>query len=219
MNFKTQIESLIGTPAIEGSTAFTAYHNRLNDFLKQSARGVLDSMPDEVLIEDALIATVNDTNGYAVNNKRVLAVLRDNFGVVPVSVNKKAFLQAGPGSIHEPTRRSPVYYIEGHTSIGGRLYVKPDPTSTKIAKINYITYPSPTYDDTSINNFPDLAEYAVVLGASIRELLHKINNLIHDDEDIEIAQVAQQELQNLQVMYNQEIQRLSGMPEQISVEE
>ena len=58
-----------------------------------------------------------------------------------------------------------------------------------------------------------------MLGASIRELLHKINNLIHDDEDIEIAQVAQQELQNLQVMYNQEIQRLSGMPEQISVEE
>ena len=89
-------------------------------------------------------------------------------------------------------------------------FIKPDPTSEEQGQIDYNLYPSPNHFDTSITNFPDVAEYAVVLGASIKVLQHHINTLVHEDEDVELAQITQQELLNIQGMYKDEIARLNG---------
>ena len=185
----------------------------INNFLKQSARAVLDVLPDEVLIRDSIQATVSNANGLDVTDKKIVKVLRGNYGAIEVPLELKAQVQTASGSLMQPSSRSPVYYIEGQTSTGGKLFVKPDPTaldsSTK-AYVHYNVFPTPLWSDTSIPNFPDLAEYAVLIGSAMRLLQHKINKMIHEEEDIELASVAQQEIAIIQALYQDEISRLNG---------
>ena len=54
MTFKTQIENLTGTKAYSSTTETTYYNNMISNFLKQSARAVLDVLPDEVLVKDSI---------------------------------------------------------------------------------------------------------------------------------------------------------------------
>jgi len=211
-NFQTQIEAVVGKPRLVGSGQLTEYQNELNDFLKQSAMAVIDVLPAGALMQDSIYSIVNDANGASVTDKKVLAVLRNGYGCVETPLQLKAYMESSSGSIYEPTKRTPVYYMEGQTSGGGKLFIKPNPTSSEVARVYHIAYPSPLYSDSLITNFPDTAEYAVVLGASIRVLQSRINDLVHKDEDPELAQIATQELGTLLQMYNDKITRLGGQP-------
>ena len=82
------------------------------------------------------------------------------------------------------TATDPVYWIDGDTAGEATLYVKPTPTAAQPAIVHHVGYPifvssgSGTYDITSataIPNFPDEAEYLVVLYASIKALQNKMN--------------------------------------------
>jgi len=95
---------------------------------------------------------------------------------------------------------------------GGKIFIKPPPTSSENGKINYIGYPTPLFNHSVIGGFPDTAEYAVVLGSAIRLLQYRINKYLHEDEDVELAQSAQKELGIIVSMYSQELQRLTGQP-------
>lgn len=211
-NFQTQIEDIVGQPALVSASQLSAYQSKINDFLRQSAMAVIDVLPDGALMEDSIYTTINNATGLSTTDKKILLVLRNGFGCVEAPLQLKAYMEASSGSIYEPTKRTPVYYIEGKTSAGGDLFVKPNPTGSETARVYHISYPSPKYSDTSITNFPDTAEYAVVLGASIRLLQSKINDFIHEDEDAELAQLANVELANLLQMYNDKITRLGGQP-------
>jgi hypothetical protein len=210
--FQTQIEAVVGTPNTSGQSELTQYLTNLSDFLKQSAMAVIDVLPDGALMQDSIYTTINNASGLGTADKKILLVSRNGFGCVEVPLQLKAYMEASSGSIYEPTKRTPVYYIEGKVSAGGDLFVKPNPTGSETARVYHIGYPSPLYSDSSIANFPDTAEYAVVLGASIRVLQSKVNDLIHEDEDGEMAQVATQELGTLLQMYNDKITRLGGQP-------
>lgn len=212
MTLLEKIENIAGPYESSGATNINAYRLMINSFLKQSARAVLLALPDEVLIKDSIKININDGTGIDVTDKKVLKVLRDGYGAVEMPLEMKRHMQSGSRSIYEPTLRSPIYYIEGQTATGGKLFIKPDPTTSQIGSVDYNSYPSPVWSNTGIGNFPDTAEYAVVLGAGLKLLQHKMNIMIHDDEDIELAHVAQQELLNIQTMYNEEIVRLGGTP-------
>ena len=205
--FRTQIEALVGTHNASGASTENAYIANLNDFLKQSAMAVIDVLPDEALLDDSIYVERNSTASIIVSDKRILKILRANYGCVQAPLERKAFYEANSGSLYEPTKRTPLYYIEGANSV-----IKPNPTANDVARIYYIAYPSPSASDSSIANFPDSAEYAVVLGASIRTLQSKINDFIHEDEDSELAQIATQELGTLLQLYNDKITRLGGQP-------
>jgi len=212
-NLKTQIENLVGTKAVTSNAEVSSYNAMLNNFLKQSSRAVLDLLPDDVLIRDSIKTTIENNGGLDITDKKIVKVLRGNYGSVEVPLEFKAQVQTSSGSLMEPSVRTPVYYIEGQDSGGGKLFIKPDPSNANAESKGYVyhnSFPSPSWADTSISNFPDLAEYAVVIGASMRVLQHKINKMIHDEEDIELSSVAQQELAIIQSMYQDEIARLNG---------
>lgn len=212
MTLLEKIENIAGPTDETGTANINAYKLMINSFLKQSARAVLLALPDEVLVRDSIKITITGEGGIDVTDKKVLKVLRDGYGAVEMPLEMKKHMQEGSGSIYEPTRRSPIYYIEGQVQTGGKLFIKPNPNGNAPGTIDYNAYPSPQWFDTAIGNFPDTAEYAVVLGAGLKLLQHKMNTMIHNDEDIELAHVAQQELLNIQTMYNEEIVRLGGTP-------
>ena len=65
-----------------------------------------------------------------------------------------------------------MYWIDGNTSDAATLYVKPTPEATQTAIVHHISYPTVNVSDVSvIANFPDEAEYLVVLYTAIRQLL------------------------------------------------
>jgi len=210
--FQTQIEAVVGKPRLVGSGQLTEYQNELNDFLKQSAMAVIDVLPNEALAQDSIYLERTNAGSIVASDKKILKVLRANYGCVLAPLERKAFYESGSGSLYEPTKRTPLYYIEGSNATGSVAVIKPTPTASEVGRVYYIGYPSPLYSDSSITNFPDTAEYAVVLGASIRVLQSRINDLVHKDEDPELAQIATQELGTLLQMYNDKITRLGGQP-------
>ena len=79
------------------------------------------------------------------------------------------------------TVTDPVYWIDGNNSDAATLYVKPTLTSAQKAYVHHISYPSVSVADVdTIANFPDEAEYLVVLYTSIRQLLQYQNTMTSD---------------------------------------
>ena len=87
-------------------------------------------------------------------------------------------------SIYYATVTDPVYWITSNASDAGTLFVKPDPSSAQEAHVYHIGYPSPAnfHNDTTIANFPDEAEYLVVLRAAVSAVQH----LLAIEEDVEL---------------------------------
>ena len=208
MTFQLQIENIVGRPALDGTSEINAYKLQLNTYLKQSARTIVDILPDDVLVKDCIVTNITGSGGVDVTDKKIVKVLRNDFGCVEMPLEFKSYAQANSSSIYEPTKRAPVYYIEGQTTVGGALFIKPDPVSTEKGQLYATTYPEPKFSDIAIGNFPDTAEYAVILGASVKLLQYRVNKYLHEDEDIELAQSGTQELNTILGMYNQELQRL-----------
>jgi len=218
-NFRTQIENLAGKSTFSTTAEETEYTDMLNNFLLQSARNVLDVLSDEQIKQNTIVNEVTDDAGFDCTNIKISKVLRNEIGCIEVPLEMKAKVSANSNSIYAPTPSSPVYYIEGQTATGAKLFVKPLPSGSEKAKIYYILIPSSILNTaTNIVNFPDQAEYAVVLGSAVRLVQHKMNTLLHEDEDVELAQVVQGELQILNQMYMVELSQLTDMPIQQSQE-
>jgi len=75
------------------------------------------------------------------------------------------------------TVTDPVYWIDGNNSDAATLYVKPTLTSAQKAYVHHISYPTVNVSDVStIANFPDEAEYLVVLYVAIKQLHQYMNS-------------------------------------------
>jgi len=212
-NFRVQIENLAGASSFNSAQEEADYTTMLDNFLLQSARNVLDVLDDSYINQNNIVATVNSSSGYDVTNMKLSKVLRNGVGCVEVPLEMESKVQANSKSIYEPTINSPVFYIKGQTATGAKLFIYPVPTVSEPGELFFLAIPS-TISNTSssISNFPDQAEYAVVLGSAVRVIQHKMNKLLHDDEDVELAQVIQMELQTLNQMYMVELAQLNGMP-------
>ena len=78
--------------------------------------------------------------------------------------------------MHYATATDPVYFITNNSSGHPTLFVKPTTTDAQPANVYRIAYPSVAYDDSVIANFPNEAEYLVVLYAAIKGLHRLMNN-------------------------------------------
>jgi hypothetical protein len=78
------------------------------------------------------------------------------------------------------TVNDPVYWVDSSSDVS-TLKVKPTTTSAQTAIVHHITYPTVNVSDVSvIANFPDEAEYLVVLYTAVKQL-HQYMNLKKSD--------------------------------------
>ena len=76
----------------------------------------------------------------------------------------------------------PVYCIESNSDGNSTLFVKPTPTEVQPAKVVHVSYPQVNIASSVIGNFPDEAEYLVVLYASSKALQRLMNNLVANSD-------------------------------------
>ena len=164
MSFQTQIEDLAGINLSADTTS-------LNDYLTATAREVADALPVNLLIRNATVAT-DTSNPFSVANMRILNITRNGRYANEIPYGMSA-ATADSGSIFftDSNGRDPVFYYKGSD-----LYVLPAPDGDDPIHILRFAYPSVTYDASDITNFPDNAEYAVVLGATCKLLIRMISD-------------------------------------------
>lgn len=171
-DFKTQVEDIVGASITDTSA--------IADFLTASAREVVDMLPDKALMLNALVnEDTTDGNGYTASNQKIFSVSRNGKVSVEVPYGLSTQIAVNSGSIHESTARTPFHYYKGKY-----LYIHPAPTGSEKGEVFSFTYPtfaSTTGDgldilDSDIPNFPNNAEFAVVLGASCKYFMRMISD-------------------------------------------
>ena len=124
----------------------------------------LDTLGGEVLYVNRLSA---DSGGSRIPCRKVPSMYGE--------------LSNDSNSLYKASETDPVYWIlsSGDAAI---LNVIPTPTENQTAIVYHVGYPSIAYNDTSIANFPDEAEYLVVLRAAITAAEY----LLAIEEDVEL---------------------------------
>ena len=103
------------------------------------------------------------------------------------------------GSIYYASISDPVYWVSS-SSDATILSVNPTPEATQTAIVYHVAYPDIGGGDSIVANFPDEAEYLVVLYASIKGL-HRLQNDLNSNSDIAAALTAvNTELDELQTI-------------------
>tara|TARA_B100000131_G_C18111517_1_gene609761 strand:+ start:307 stop:2142 length:1836 start_codon:yes stop_codon:yes gene_type:complete len=168
--FQVQVEDLTGS--IGDTTAISSW-------LQDGCKEVINFIP-QTRLEEVASTTVFE-NTIDVEGKKVLGVLRKDAGnssyLTPcrkVAPTKKGIIQDS-SNMEYATTSDPAYWMDGDT-----LQVFPTSASTNDMSLVHISldFSAVTYDDSSITNFPDEAEPAVVLYAArngIQRLMNDVN--------------------------------------------
>ena len=175
-NFKVQVEGLTSLTISSGSPTQT----ELSQFLTDGAKEIINLLPKKLKEKAMSITnlyigntdTVMDLDGKG----EIFYVTRENADSGVYAPCRKINAMYGDltndseNIIYGASATDPIYYIESNSSGNSTLFVKPTPTAAQPAKVYHIAYPSVTYDDTSIANFPSEAEYLVVLYGAMKSL-------------------------------------------------
>jgi hypothetical protein len=182
--FKNQVDALTGFAGTEDDA--------LSDWLTAGAKEIINTLPLR-LKEKCMTATGVGTD-FKVDLDglgEILYVTRKNADAGFYAPCRKITSMYGgmaePDSGHmfnEPSVTDPVYWIDGDTSGAATLYVKPTPTTNQPAILHHIGYPTVAHGDGALGiaNFPDEAEYLIVLYAAVRAT----ERLMLDEEDQEV---------------------------------
>ena len=176
-NFDAQITDLVG-----GTVDQTA----CDQWMADGAKEIINVLPEKL---KAKCSTVTPLNASATTMD--LDGVGDILHVTRLSANSGGFqipcreIPAMYGGLatdedsldYYGTASDPVFWVASNTSDAGTLFVKPDPESTQVAYVHHITYPTVDASGVSvIANFPDEAEYLVVLYAAIKQLHQYMNS-------------------------------------------
>ena len=176
-SFKNQVDALTGFASTEDDA--------LSDWLSSGAKEIINQLP-EALKEKCMTATgvgtdsVVDLDGLG----EILYVTRKNADSGYYAECRKIPSRYGglatdsSNMIHYATDTDPVYWIDGDTSGAATLYVKPTPETNQPAILHHIGYPTIAHGDgaSGVANFPDEAEYLIVLYASCKALQALMND-------------------------------------------
>ena len=175
-NFDAQIQALAGT----------ANNTEMNDWAADGAKEIINILPPDLKAKCTTFTLLNassttldlDTIG------EIMHVTRENADSGYYVPCRKILAMYGDMSndsgsmMYYATATDPVYWIDSNGSDAATLFVKPTPTDAQPAKAYHISYPSITCSDVStIPNFPDEAEYLVVLYVAIKVLHNKMNEM------------------------------------------
>ena len=179
-NFDVQIQDLIGT--FSDQTA-------MDDFMTAGCKEIINALPDSMLYKCLDKATLNDSTSSLSNVDtygKIFTVIReesDSVGAVfrpcrYIPPHKRNVVKSDTADMEYATATDPAYSIYENA-----LEVYPTPTAGQVAEVQYVVFPTVDASAVStISNFPDEAEYLVVLYASIK----CVESLMATEEDIEL---------------------------------
>tara|TARA_R100001086_G_scaffold206186_2_gene121985 strand:+ start:180 stop:806 length:627 start_codon:yes stop_codon:yes gene_type:complete len=204
-DFENRIDALTGFGTGTGTDQAD-----ITDWLVAGARAVIDIMSPTKLQRIASTTTFQDSQD--VEGKKIISVMRkdenNSSKLMPCRqvspalkgrVTDSSYMEAASTS-------DPVYYIENDV-----LNVVPthsDSNSSSLVNID-LSFSGLTYDDTSITNFPDEAENAVVLFAARNALEKRISDA-NVAEDVELVSGLTAQYQVIDAQYKEQIQILQG---------
>ena len=164
--FKTQIEDLIGSVGDDAA---------LTQFLTDGVKEITNILPPELKIECATITSLTSSTPMDLDaTGQIFHVTRENadsgYHIGCRQVNPILAGSADDStSIHFVTATAPIYWIESDTGGDPKLFVKPTPTANQPARVHHVSFPTVDVSAVSaIVNFPDEAEYLVVLYTAIK---------------------------------------------------
>ena len=195
-NFDDQVRGLTSLTISSSGTSPT--EAELTQFLTDGAKEIINILPPKLKekcmkitnlyigntnttfdLDDAgevtYVTRENANSGYFTSCRKIPAIHGD--------------LTNDSGNIiHYATATDPVYYIESNSLGVATLFVKPTPTSLQPAKVYHISYPTVAYNaGGTIANFPNEAEYIVVLYAACKALQSAMGamqaSIVHSDQD------------------------------------
>ena len=204
-DFENRIDALTGFGTGTGTDQAD-----ITDWLVAGARAVIDIMSPTKLQRIASTTTFQDSQD--VEGKKIISVMRkdenNSSKLMPCRqvspalkgrVTDSSYMEAASTS-------DPVYYIENDV-----LNVVPthsDSNSSSLVNID-LSFSGLTYDDTSITNFSDEAENAVVLFAARNALEKRISDA-NVAEDVELVSGLTAQYQVIDAQYKEQIQILQG---------
>ena len=204
-DFENRIDALTGF-----GTGTGADQADITDWLVAGARAVIDVLSPTKL--QRIASTTTFQNSQDVEGKKVISVMRKDENnsnklmpcrqVSPAlkgRVTDSSYMEAASTS-------DPVYYIENDVLNVSPTHSESD--SSSLVNID-LSFSGLTYDDTSITNFPDEAENAVVLFAARNALEKKIKDA-NAAEDLELAAALTYQYQVIDSQYKEQIQILQG---------
>tara|TARA_R100001443_G_scaffold25025_2_gene37703 strand:- start:760 stop:1386 length:627 start_codon:yes stop_codon:yes gene_type:complete len=204
-DFENRIDALTGF-----GTGTGADQADITDWLVAGARAVIDVLSPTKLQRIASTTTFQDSQD--VEGKKIISVMRKDENNSSKLMPCRQVSPALKGRVTDPSymeaasTSDPVYYIESDV-----LNVVPthsDSNSSSLVNID-LSFSGLTYDDTSIANFPDEAENAVVLFAARNALEKKIKDA-NAAEDLELAAALIAQYQVIDSQYKEQIQILQG---------
>ena len=184
-----QIQALTGTNVDE---------TQLNQFCEDGVRELINLFPQNLknmcYTKNTFTSAAAGSEAETIASKHIGSVYAGTVQCREIDPKDK-FKASDGNSIHKASATDPVYYVEGSklnilpASSSGIYYLIPDPSITANS------------GDGHIANFPNEAEYLVVLYAAIKNLEH----LSVDEEDPELYLPL---IQNLKQDYTQGLQML-----------
>tara|TARA_R100000353_G_scaffold158189_1_gene117404 strand:+ start:1237 stop:1857 length:621 start_codon:yes stop_codon:yes gene_type:complete len=202
-SFKDQVDALTGFGTTE--------NDALSDWLTAGARSVLNSLPLNKL--ERIASNENFTNNIDVEGKKILAVVRkDNNHASKIYTPCRKLPPSMMGRVNDTnymeaaSESDPAYIIQNDV-----LNTYPASNSSNDSRVVFVNSSiTSAHGDTSISNFPDEAEYAVVLFAARQALERKISDA-NVDEDIELVGALNAQYQIIDAQYKEQIQTLQGV--------
>ena len=179
-NFDVQIQDLIGT--FSDQTA-------MDDFMTAGCKEIINALPDSMLYKCLGKATLNTSTPRLTNIDtygKIFTVVReesDSAGATfrpcrYIPPHKRNVVEDDTADMEYATVTDPAYSFYNNA-----LEVYPTPTDNQLVEVQYVSFP--TVDASAVStiaNFPDEAEYLVVLYASIK----CVESLMATEEDIEL---------------------------------
>ena len=202
-SLKDQVDALTGFGTTE--------NDALSDWLTAGARSVLNSLPLNKL--ERIASNENFTNNIDVEGKKILAVVRkDNNHASKIYTPCRKLPPSMMGRVNDTnymeaaSESDPAYIIQNDV-----LNTYPASNSSSDSRVVFVNSSiTSAHGDTSISNFPDEAEYAVVLFAARQALERKISDA-NVDEDIELVGALNAQYQIIDAQYKEQIQTLQGV--------
>ena len=168
MAFDTQILDLVNVDS--------SLHDQaaMDGWATDAVKEIINILPPELKMECATITSLTSSTPMDLDaTGQIFHVTRENadsgYHIGCRQVNPILAGSADDStSIHFVTATDPIYWIESDTGGDPKLFVKPTPTANQPARVHHVSFPTVDVSAVSaIVNFPDEAEYLVVLYTAI----------------------------------------------------
>tara|TARA_R110002020_G_scaffold28691_1_gene91150 strand:- start:3707 stop:4354 length:648 start_codon:yes stop_codon:yes gene_type:complete len=161
----------------------------MDGWATDGVKEIINVLPPELKIECATITSLTSSTPMDLDaTGKVFHVTRENAdsgyhigcrGVNPILAGSAD----DSTSLNYVTATDPIYWIESDTGGDPKLFVKPTPTANQPARVHHVAFPTVDVSAvSSIVNFPNEAEYLVVLYTAIKVA----ESLMVSEEDPEL---------------------------------